>query len=114
MLKCNIEITNWGSNFMIETDIAMGLARVTEAAALCSAKYMGRGNKIAADQAAVDGMEKAFSLMPVRGKVVIGEGELDNAPMLYIGQELGIGKDYMYEMDIAVDPLDGTTLIAGR
>ncbi|MGE5628844.1 MAG: class II fructose-bisphosphatase [Solirubrobacterales bacterium] len=97
---------------MIETDIAMGLARVTEAAALTSAKYMGRGDKIAADQAAVDGMEKAFSLMPIRGTVVIGEGELDNAPMLYIGQELGIRKDYMPEFDIAVDPLDGTTLIA--
>ena len=97
---------------MIETDIAMGLARVTEAAALCSAKFMGRGDKNAADQAAVDGMEKAFSLMPVKGKVVIGEGELDNAPMLYIGQELGMGKDYMPEMDIAVDPLDGTALIA--
>lgn len=97
---------------MLNTDIAMGLARVTEAAALCSAKLMGRGNKIAADQAAVDGMEKAFSMMPVRGTVVIGEGELDNAPMLYIGQNLGIGEENMPEMDIAVDPLDGTILIA--
>lgn len=97
---------------MLNTDIAMGLARVTEAAALCSAKFMGRGDKIAADQAAVDGMEKAFSMMPVRGTVVIGEGELDNAPMLYIGQELGIGEENMPEMDIAVDPLDGTALIA--
>ncbi|MBC2581905.1 class II fructose-bisphosphatase [Clostridium sp. DJ247] len=97
---------------MLNTDIAMGLARVTEAAALCSAKFMGRGDKIAADQAAVDGMEKAFSLMPVRGTVVIGEGELDNAPMLYIGQKLGIGNEDMPEMDIAVDPLDGTVLIA--
>lgn len=97
---------------MINQDIAMGLVRVTEAAALCSAKYMGRGDKIAADQAAVDGMEKAFSMLPVRGTVVIGEGELDNAPMLYIGQKLGIGKDDMMEMDIAVDPLDGTALIA--
>jgi fructose-1,6-bisphosphatase II len=97
---------------MLNTDIAMGLARVTEAAALCSAKFIGRGDKIAADQAAVDGMEKAFSMMPVRGTVVIGEGELDNAPMLYIGQEVGIGNNNMPEMDIAVDPLDGTTLIA--
>ncbi|WP_027623258.1 class II fructose-bisphosphatase [Clostridium lundense] len=97
---------------MINQDIAMGLVRVTEAAALCSAKYMGRGDKIAADQAAVDGMEKAFSMLPVRGTVVIGEGELDNAPMLYIGQKLGIGKEDMIEMDIAVDPLDGTALIA--
>lgn len=97
---------------MKNQDIAMGLIRVTEAAALASAKYMGRGDKIAADQAAVDGMEKAFGLMPIRGTVVIGEGELDNAPMLYIGQEVGIGDDTMPEMDIAVDPLDGTSLIA--
>ncbi|KZL88812.1 class II fructose-bisphosphatase [Clostridium magnum] len=97
---------------MLNTDIAMGLARVTEAAALCSAKFMGRGDKIAADQAAVDGMEKAFTMMPVRGTVVIGEGELDNAPMLYIGQKVGIGEENMPEMDIAVDPLDGTVLIA--
>ncbi len=97
---------------MFNTDIAMGLARVTEAAALRSAKLMGRGDKIAADQAAVDGMEKAFTMMPVRGTVVIGEGELDNAPMLYIGQQVGIGNENMPEMDIAVDPLDGTVLIA--
>lgn len=97
---------------MKNQDIAMGLIRVTEAAALASAKYMGRGDKIAADQAAVDGMEKAFGLMPIRGTVVIGEGELDNAPMLYIGQKVGIGDETMPEMDIAVDPLDGTSLIA--
>jgi fructose-1,6-bisphosphatase II len=97
---------------MIKTDLAMGLIRVTESAALRSSKWMGKGNKIAADQAAVDGMEKAFALMPIRGKVVIGEGELDEAPMLYIGQEVGIGDDDMPEMDIAVDPLEGTTLIA--
>lgn len=97
---------------MIKTDLAMGLIRVTESAALRSSKWMGKGNKIAADQAAVDGMEKAFALMPIRGTVVIGEGELDEAPMLYIGQEVGIGDDDMPEMDIAVDPLEGTTLIA--
>ena len=97
---------------MIKQDIAMGLVRVTEAAALCSSKYMGRGDKIAADQAAVDGMEKAFSMLPIRGMVVIGEGEMDNAPMLYIGQKLGLGQEHMEEMDIAVDPLDGTKLIA--
>lgn len=97
---------------MFNSDITMGIVRVTEAAAIKSAKYMGRGDKIAADQAAVDGMEKAFSLMPVRGTVVIGEGELDEAPMLYIGQQVGIWEDYMQEMDVAVDPLDGTILIA--
>lgn len=93
-------------------DITMALARVTEAAALQSSKFNGRGEKNNADQAAVDGMEKAFALMPVRGTVVIGEGELDEAPMLYIGQKLGIGESTMPEMDIAVDPLDGTVLIA--
>lgn len=97
---------------MFKSDITMGIVRVTEAAAITSAKHMGRGDKIAADQAAVDGMEKAFNLMPVRGTVVIGEGELDEAPMLYIGQKVGIWEDYMQEMDIAVDPLDGTILIA--
>lgn len=97
---------------MFDIDISMDLVRVTEAAALESSKYMGRGDKMAADQAAVDGMEKAFKFMPVRGTVVIGEGELDEAPMLYIGQKLGIGEEYMKEMDIAVDPLDGTILIA--
>lgn len=101
-----------GGNNVKNQDIAMGLIRVTEAAALRSAKYMGRGDKIAADQAAVDGMEKAFGLMPIRGTVVIGEGELDNAPMLYIGQKVGLGEENMPEMDIAVDPLDGTSLIA--
>ena len=97
---------------MMKTDLAMGLIRVTESAALRSSKWMGKGNKIAADQAAVDGMEKAFALMPIKGTVVIGEGELDEAPMLYIGQEVGIGDSDMPEMDIAVDPLEGTTLIA--
>ncbi|MCR3759724.1 class II fructose-bisphosphatase [Clostridium felsineum] len=97
---------------MFDNDISMSLVRVTEAAALQSSKYMGRGDKIGADQAAVDGMEKAFSFMPVRGQVVIGEGELDEAPMLYIGQKLGMWKEYMPEMDIAVDPLDGTILIS--
>ena len=97
---------------MIHQDIAMGLVRVTEAAALRSSKYMGRGDKIAADQAAVDGMEKAFSMLPIKGTVVIGEGEMDNAPMLYIGQKVGICGEDMMEMDIAVDPLDGTVLIA--
>lgn len=97
---------------MFKSDITMGIVRVTEAAAITSAKHMGRGDKIAADQAAVDGMEKAFGLMPVRGTVVIGEGELDEAPMLYIGQKVGIWEDYMQEMDVAVDPLDGTILIA--
>lgn len=97
---------------MINIDVAMGLVRVTEAAALKGAKLMGRGDKIAADQAAVDGMESAFAMMPIRGIVVIGEGEMDEAPMLYIGQKVGSWEENMPEMDVAVDPVDGTVLIA--
>lgn len=97
---------------MANTDVAMGLVRVTEAAALRGVKFMGRGDKNAADQEAVNGMEDAFNMMPIRGTVVIGEGELDEAPMLYIGQKVGIGDKDMPEMDIAVDPIDGTILIA--
>lgn len=93
-------------------NLALELVRVTETAALACGRYMGRGDKIAADQAAVDGMRKAFSEVAIRGTVVIGEGELDEAPMLYIGEEVGCGGDHSKEVDIAVDPLEGTTLIA--
>lgn len=94
----------------MDRDLALSLARVTEIAAIASGRYMGRGDKIGADQAAVDGMRAAFNLVNTRGKVVIGEGELDEAPMLYIGEEIGRGMNV--EADIAVDPLDGTTLVA--
>lgn len=97
---------------VMDKDLALGLCRVTEAAALGSAKLMGRGDKIAADQAAVDGMRKMFDLLDIRGTVVIGEGEMDEAPMLYIGEKLGCGDDKSVELDIAVDPLDGTNLVA--
>ena len=94
----------------MDRDLALSLVRVTEIAALASARYMGRGDSMAADQAAVDGMRAAFNLVDTRGKVVIGEGELDEAPMLYIGEEIGRGMDVV--ADIAVDPLDGTSLVA--
>lgn len=94
----------------MDRDLALSLVRVTEIAAIASARYMGRGDKTGADQAAVDGMRAAFSLVDTKGEVVIGEGELDEAPMLYIGEEIGRGMDV--EADIAVDPLDGTTLVA--
>lgn len=94
----------------MDRDLALSLVRVTEIAALASGRYMGRGDKIGADQAAVDGMRAAFNLVNTKGKVVIGEGELDEAPMLYIGEEIGAGMDI--EADIAVDPLDGTTLVS--
>jgi len=94
----------------MDRDLALSLVRVTEIAAIVSGRYMGRGDKIGADQAAVDGMRAAFKLVNTKGQVVIGEGELDKAPMLYIGEEIGRGLDV--EADIAVDPLDGTTLVA--
>ncbi|MFL0249491.1 class II fructose-bisphosphatase [Clostridium neuense] len=97
---------------MSDGDMIIGLAKVTEAAAIRSARLIGRGNKNEADGAAVDGMNDAFASMPIRGTVVIGEGELDEAPMLYIGQKVGKWESNMPEMDIAVDPVDGTTLIA--
>lgn len=97
---------------MSDVDMIIGLARVTEAAAIRSAKLVGRGDKNEADGAAVDGMNDAFASMPISGTVVIGEGELDEAPMLYIGQKVGKWGMDMPEMDIAVDPVDGTTLIA--
>ncbi|WP_203635440.1 class II fructose-bisphosphatase [Thermobrachium celere] len=94
---------------MMNTDLALGLVRVTETAAINASKYMGRGDKNAADEAAVEGMRRMFDALPIRGTVVIGEGEMDEAPMLYIGEVLGSGD---YEVDIAVDPLDGTSFVA--
>ena len=94
----------------MDRDLALSLVRVTEIAALASGRYMGRGDAMGADQAAVDGMRAAFNLVNTKGKVVIGEGELDEAPMLYIGEEIGKGMDI--KADIAVDPLDGTNLVA--
>ena len=82
--------------------------RVTEAAALAAARWMGRGDKEAADQAAVDAMRLLMDTVPMTGTVVIGEGEKDNAPMLYNGEEIGNGEPPV--VDIAVDPIDGTTL----
>jgi fructose-1,6-bisphosphatase II len=86
----------------------MELVRVTEAAALAAARWMGRGDKEAADQAAVDAMRVMLDTVSMDGIVVIGEGEKDNAPMLYNGEEIGNGQPPV--VDIAVDPIDGTTL----
>ncbi|MCX7951591.1 MAG: class II fructose-bisphosphatase [Clostridiales bacterium] len=96
----------------MDLDLALSYVRVTEAAAISSSKLLGRGDKNAADEAAVEAMRKMFDVIPIKGKVVIGEGEMDEAPMLYIGEELGIRDDYSVEVDIAVDPLDGTNLVA--
>ncbi|MFV2053137.1 class II fructose-bisphosphatase [Aliiroseovarius sp. YM-037] len=90
--------------------LSLGLARVSEAAALASARLIGRGDEKAADQAAVDAMRTQLNLLDINGVVVIGEGERDEAPMLFIGEEVGTGNGP--GVDIALDPLEGTTLTA--
>ncbi len=90
--------------------LSLGLARVSEAAAIACADHVGRGDEKAADQAAVDGMRRQLNMLDIRGVVVIGEGERDEAPMLYIGEEVGTGNGPA--VDIALDPLEGTTLTA--
>ncbi len=90
--------------------LSLGLARVSEAAAIASAALIGRGDEKAADQAAVNAMREQLNLLDIAGTVVIGEGERDEAPMLYIGEEVGTGNGPA--VDIALDPLEGTTLTA--
>ena len=90
--------------------LSLGLARVSEAAATASATLVGHGDEKAADQAAVNAMRDQLNLLDIKGTVVIGEGERDEAPMLYIGEEVGTGEGP--EVDIALDPLEGTTLTA--
>lgn len=94
----------------LERNLALELVRVTEAAALHAARWMGRGDKEAADQSAVDAMRDALRFVDMDGVVVIGEGEKDEAPMLYIGERVGTGRQP--KVDVAVDPIDGTTLTA--
>ena len=93
-----------------ERNLAMELIRVTEAAALSAGRWMGKGNKEMADQAAVDAMRHALDGVDMNGVVVIGEGEKDEAPMLYIGEQVGNGTPP--EIDVAVDPVEGTRLLA--
>jgi len=93
----------------MERNLALELVRVTEAAALAAARWMGKGDKNAADQAAVDAMRKAFDAVAIDGTVVIGEGERDEAPMLYIGEKVGCGG---VKVDIALDPLECTNSVA--
>src|SRR6187551_630381 len=93
-----------------DRNIALELVRVTEAAALAAARWVGRGDKIAADGAAVDAMRHVLDSVAMDGVVVIGEGEKDEAPMLFNGEQIGDGSPP--EVDIAVDPLEGTTLTA--
>ncbi|MDD5038960.1 MAG: class II fructose-bisphosphatase [Dehalococcoidales bacterium] len=94
----------------MERNIAMELVRVTEAAAMAASRYLGRGDKILVDEAAVAAMRYTLGFIRMDGTVVIGEGEKDEAPMLYIGERIGAGSDL--QVDIAVDPIDGTTSVA--
>lgn len=102
-------------NFNIEHDLALELVRVVEAAAIASARTMGEGDREKSDRVAVQAMRAAFEQIPVEGTIVIGEGERDQAPMLYIGEKVGAkppsGIKFL-EVDIAVDPLEGTNLCA--
>jgi fructose-1,6-bisphosphatase II len=96
----------------VDRNLALESVRITEAAALASARLMGRGDRKGADHAAVEAMRRAFGGLAISGTVVIGEGERDEAPMLYIGERVGRGRDGDAEVEIAVDPLEGTNLCA--
>ncbi len=97
---------------MMDRNLALEVVRVTEMAAISAARLMGRGNKDESDQAAVDAMRRAFDSLHIAGTVVIGEGERDEAPMLYIGEKVGRAAPDSPEVDIALDPLEGTNLCA--
>lgn len=94
----------------LERSLSMEIVRVTEAAALSSARWVGRGTNHEADEAATSAMRTVLDTVPMRGTVVIGEGEIDEAPMLYIGEKLGTGDGPL--VDVAVDPLEGTDIVA--
>ncbi|HZG74289.1 MAG TPA: fructose-bisphosphatase class II, partial [Paenibacillus sp.] len=94
----------------MERELALELVRVTELAALASAPWMGRGDKDGADGAATGAMRAMFDSVSIKGTVVIGEGEMDEAPMLYIGES--VGNLDGPEVDVAVDPLEGTEIVA--
>ena len=98
------------TNSILVPHLADAMVRVTEVAAIAAQRLAGFGDEKAADQAAVDAMRKAFNTVEFKGRIVIGEGERDEAPMLYIGEEVGTGRGP--EIDIALDPLEGTTLTA--
>jgi fructose-1,6-bisphosphatase II / sedoheptulose-1,7-bisphosphatase len=97
-------------HLMLERILSLEIVRVTERAAVSAARLRGRGNEKAADQAAVDAMRRELNKLPIDGTVVIGEGERDEAPMLFIGEQ--VGNEGGFKVDIAVDPLEGTTLCA--
>jgi len=96
----------------VESRLALEMVRITEAASIDAARFMGRGDNTGADHAAVEAMRRTMDDIEMRGTVVIGEGERDEAPMLYIGEQVGQGLAGQDEVDIAVDPLEGTNLVA--
>ena len=96
----------------MQRHLSMEMVRVTEAAALASARLMGLGDEKAADAAAVEAMREEFNYVDIHGRIVIGEGERDEAPMLFIGEEVGRMAEHSPKVDIAVDPLEGTTITA--
>src|SRR5271165_5333622 len=100
------------SQDIIERILTLELVRVTERAAVSAARLRGRGDEKAADQAAVDAMRRELNRLPIDGTIVIGEGERDQAPMLFIGEM--VGNKHGPKVDIAVDPLEGTTLCAKK
>ncbi len=97
---------------VLDRVLVLEMVRVTEAAAIAAAQWIGRGDNDAADDAAVQAMRSALNELPLCGTVVIGEGERDEAPMLYIGERVGCGEDASPSIDIALDPLEGTTITA--
>lgn len=97
---------------VLDRVLVLEMVRVTEAAAVAASKLIGRGDEKAADAAAVEAMRKALNELPMDGTVVIGEGERDEAPMLYIGERVGAALDQAPKIDIALDPLEGTTITA--
>src|SRR5512133_882641 len=110
MESASQEAANTPATAKPDRNLALELVRVTEAAALAAARWVGRGDKIAADGAAVDAMRFVLDSVAMDGVVVIGEGEKDEAPMLFNGEQIGDGSPPV--VDIAVDPLEGTTLCA--
>ena len=98
------------ASHILDRVLVLEMVRVTEAAAIAASKWIGRGDNDAADAAAVEAMRTAFNDLPFDGTVVIGEGERDEAPMLFIGEKVGLNAGP--QVDIAVDPLEGTTLCA--
>ncbi len=107
--RLNATPENRGSSAQFEHALVLETARVTEGAALAASKFMGMGDKNAVDGAGTEAMRSLLNSLDIRGTVVIGEGEMDEAPMLYIGEQVGSGQ---YEVDIAVDPVEGTSVTA--